>query len=463
MIRTSILCGVLIAAFNTTSVLGQDTQAGIQTEARTLMQKMTDFYKTVDGAQFKSVMTMQAPQLPEPMEQTSTVKLQRPNKFASMSEDSKLMGGMDAASDGSEMTVGISMFKIYTRTPAPKNFDAMIKAMDPEQGGQPDETAMILGQDPGLSFGIMLFSSNALEKMMDDASAVSIAGEEKFGGIDSTRIKFRSTEEQVAEDTMNPLANVDLWIAKGDKPWILGIRPDLSLMANDPMMAGMEMTIAFQGWAQGKQDNAAFDFVPGEDWKKVDNLMEAAMGEATAMGGGMGGDMGEDMGEGFMQVPADMDFKEPDHPTLGMAAPDFSLKTLRTDETVTLESLRGKVVVLDFWATWCGPCVAGLPTMQKVTDAFKDRGVVFYGIDLREPADRVQSFVDKKKWTFSVLLDEKGDVAKQYKVNGIPHSIVIGKDGKILNVHVGFGGAAALEKQLTEELEAALEATPSTG
>ncbi|MBT5738299.1 MAG: redoxin domain-containing protein [Planctomycetes bacterium] len=451
MIRTSILCGVLIAAFNTTSVLGQDTQEGIETEARTLIQKMTDFYKTLDGAQFKSVMTMKAPQLPGPMEQTSTVKLQRPNKFASMSEESMMMGGVDAASDGSEMTVGISMFKIYTRTPALKSFDAMIKAMNPEQGGQPDHTAMMLGQDPGLSFGIMLFSSNALEKMMDDASAVSIAGEEKFDGIDSTRIKFRLTEEQVAEDTMNPLANVDLWIAKGDKPWILGIRPDNSMMANDPMMAGMEMTIAFQGWAQGKQDNAAFDFVPGEDWKKVDNLMEAAMGETG------------DMGEGFMEIPEDMEFEEPEHPTLGMAAPDFSLKTLRTDKTVTLESLRGKVVVLDFWATWCGPCVAGLPTMQKVTDAFKDRGVVFYGINLLEPAARVQSFVDKKKWTFSVLLDEKGEVAKQYKVNGIPHSIVIGKDGKILNVHVGFGGAEVLEKQLTEELKAALEATPSTG
>ena len=107
--------------------------------------------------------------------------------------------------------------------------------------------------------------------------------------------------------------------------------------------------------------------------------------------------------------------------------------------------------------------MAGLPTMQKVTSAFKDRGVVFYGIDLRESAAKVQSFVDKKKWTFPVLLDAKGEVAKLYKVNGIPHSVVIGKDGRIRNVHVGFGGAAALEKQLTEELEAALEAEPTTG
>ena len=72
MIRTSILCGTLLAAFNTPAVLAQDTQEGVQDEARVLMQKMTDFYKTVDGAQFKSVMTMKAPQLPGAMEQTST-------------------------------------------------------------------------------------------------------------------------------------------------------------------------------------------------------------------------------------------------------------------------------------------------------------------------------------------------------------------------------------------------------
>ena len=98
-----------------------------------------------------------------------------------------------------------------------------------------------------------------------------------------------------------------------------------------------------------------------------------------------------------------------------------------------------------------------------MTSAFKDRDVIFYGIDLREPADRVLSFVDKKKWTFPVLMDEKGDIARLYKVNGIPHSVVIGRDGTIRNVHIGFGGAEKLEKQLTEELEAAIAEKAPTG
>ncbi len=74
MIRTSILCGVMLAALNTTSIFGQETK-GVQPEARALMQKMTDFYKTLKSTQFSSIMTMNSPQLPMTMEQTSTVKL----------------------------------------------------------------------------------------------------------------------------------------------------------------------------------------------------------------------------------------------------------------------------------------------------------------------------------------------------------------------------------------------------
>ena len=130
-------------------------------------------------------------------------------------------------------------------------------------------------------------------------------------------------------------------------------------------------------------------------------------------------------------------------------------------QEVKLSAFKGKVVVLNLWATWCAPCVAGLPTVDKVTSEFKDKGVVFYAVDLQENAEKVKTFIDKKAWTFPVLLDGKGETARDYRVSGIPHSVIIGTDGIIKNVHIGFGGAKALEAQLREELTAAV-AAPGT-
>ncbi|MCH2146049.1 MAG: redoxin domain-containing protein [Phycisphaerales bacterium] len=454
MIRTALIAGSLAAATTFNTAFAQEGAAtDIQPEARALMEKMVDFYKKVDAATFTSTMSMSAPQLPMPMEQSSAITLARPNMFKVVSEDS-MLGGLDAASDGKIMMAGMPMFKIYQAGPAPKSFDSITDGMSAD--GTVDELTMALGQDPGLAFGLMLMSTNPLEKMLKDVNSVTLGGDDTFEGKEATVIKFRSPV-----DAMAPMANLDIWIAKGDSPWLLGIKPDLEGMGDDMMMGDMEMKIAFRDWKKADKDGASFEFSPGEDWEKVDNLMEAVMEKANE-GMAMMEDMeGFDDLEGFEDFD-DFEFEEPAHPTLGKEAPGFELKTLRTDETVSLESLRGKVVVLDFWATWCGPCVAGLPTMDKVTSEFKDKGVVFYAIDLREPADRVRSFVDKKKWTFPVLMDDKGEIANKYGVSGIPHSVVIGKDGTILKVHIGFAGAAALEKQLTEELEEALSA-PSTG
>jgi thiol-disulfide isomerase/thioredoxin len=121
----------------------------------------------------------------------------------------------------------------------------------------------------------------------------------------------------------------------------------------------------------------------------------------------------------------------------GKPAPAFTLKSLQ-DKDTALADYKGKVVVLDFWATWCGPCVASLPHLDKLAKEKADDGVVVFAVNLEEEKDDVQKFITKKKLSLNVLLDTDGAVGKQYKATAIPQTVVIGKDGVVKKVFVGI-------------------------
>jgi peroxiredoxin len=146
---------------------------------------------------------------------------------------------------------------------------------------------------------------------------------------------------------------------------------------------------------------------------------------------------------------------EPSKALEGKPAPDFAAKDL-TDKQVALKDLKGKVVIVDFWATWCPPCREGLPHVDKVYQAFKDKGVVALAVDVQETKDKVQQFVTENKFTFTALLDSDGKVSEKYKVSGIPQTVIIGKDGNVKNVFVGTGPDS--EKRLHDAVEAAVNA-----
>jgi thiol-disulfide isomerase/thioredoxin len=124
--------------------------------------------------------------------------------------------------------------------------------------------------------------------------------------------------------------------------------------------------------------------------------------------------------------------------TLGdLKAKDFTLKDLDGNE-VSLASFRNKVVVLDFWATWCGPCRASFPAMQEAVNKYKnDKDVVFLFMDISENGDEATvrkntaRFIADNKYTFHVLLDIDNKVAPDYKVDFIPDKFIINRDGNI--------------------------------
>lgn len=143
--------------------------------------------------------------------------------------------------------------------------------------------------------------------------------------------------------------------------------------------------------------------------------------------------------------------------TIGSPAPDWELPTA-TGEKVNLKSLRGKVVVLDFWASWCGPCRIAMPHMQKLHERFKNDPVVVYGVNCRERAGGIEkalAFVKEKGFTYPQLIDANGQVANAFRVGGIPRFYVIDPDGKIL--HTSAGAGPQLEQVLSQVIESAVK------
>lgn len=139
----------------------------------------------------------------------------------------------------------------------------------------------------------------------------------------------------------------------------------------------------------------------------------------------------------------------------GEAAPDFTLSTPDGDE-VKLSDLKGKVVVIDFWATWCGPCRVGLPHLDKLTEQMKDKGVKVFAVNLKEDEAKVEDFIEETKLSTPVLLDTEGETAAAYGVTGIPQTVVIGKDGKVAKVFVGFDPSES-PKLLEDAVNAAMK------
>jgi peroxiredoxin len=125
-------------------------------------------------------------------------------------------------------------------------------------------------------------------------------------------------------------------------------------------------------------------------------------------------------------------------------APDFSLKDL-DGRKISLKSLKGKTVVIDFWATWCGPCKSSFPGMQKAVEQYKnDANVQFLFINSWENGEdkeeNVQEFITENNYPFHVLLDNDNKVIEDYRVSGIPTKFVVDKNGDIRFMKVGFSG-----------------------
>lgn len=122
----------------------------------------------------------------------------------------------------------------------------------------------------------------------------------------------------------------------------------------------------------------------------------------------------------------------------GMAAPDFEVEMLDGSK-VTLASLRGKVVLLNFWATWCPPCREELTRVQAgIIDRFAGEEFVFLPVSRGEKRETVEKFLGEKGYGFAVGLDPEQEIYRLYATNFIPRNFLIGRDGKVVKAAVGY-------------------------
>ena len=137
-----------------------------------------------------------------------------------------------------------------------------------------------------------------------------------------------------------------------------------------------------------------------------------------------------------------------------VAAPDFTLPQLDAT-SVTRADLHGRIVVMEFWATWCGPCRFSLPSLEVIYRRYRQRGVTVLLINEDDATEKVRAWA-QRRFTAPILLDQEGRVGQAYGVQGIPRLFIVDHTGQLVYVHEGSGGG--LEHNLTLILDQLLNA-----
>ncbi len=385
------------------------TAPSVTPQARELLDRMDQAYASLISLDLVGKLAFRSDVGGEKRNRDSefTAKYQAPNRFVQDMKDDVVAG-----STGEKLYMYSAAKKGYIIQDAPKG-KIIAKDLQPPYDQLLD---VISTQNPSLLFALTASPSKMLIENMPSAEKladVSVDGK----SLNALKLKDPATNANMTL-LLDPATNLV-------RRATLDMSPALTKRGAQDVKEA-QVTVDYSTVAPGAAVKAGqFAWAPPADAKDVAKEMAAPEGE------------------------------EPSKALEGKAAPEFSAKDLN-DKQVALKDFKGKVVIVDFWATWCGPCREGLPHVDKVYQAFKDKGVVALAVDVQETKEKVQQFVTENKFTFTALLDSDGKVSEKFKVSGIPQTVIIGKDGIVKNVFVGTGPDS--EKKLHDAVQAAVDA-----
>ena len=144
--------------------------------------------------------------------------------------------------------------------------------------------------------------------------------------------------------------------------------------------------------------------------------------------------------------------------SLGLAvqaqtAPDFTLKAL-DGNNLRLAEQRGDIMLINFWASWCGPCIQEMPALDKLAQKYQMMGVQVWGVNVENDSSAAKAYLSKVQVAFPILFDVDNSVSKDYRVEAMPTTVILDKDGKVRTVHRGY--KPGYEKKYEDDIKTLL-------
>ena len=337
------------------------------------------------------------------MSSVYTLAFKRPSTVAVSMENPDI--ALQVFSDGSELTVLIPSFSQYTV----EKFD-QIAVKNGEN--RPAFVVKRAGLDPITPLVDMLAEfaePTPYAHLLEHLTSASYVGEESIGEVACDRVSFEHED-----------LKWDMWVRRGEKPQVVRLALDLShLMADAEFLIAMDLS----QWKIGDIGEETLAFAPSTDVRKVD----------------------------FFSQPQPADF------LVGKVAPEVTLDLLEGGKLDTVASRGKEIMILDFWASWCGPCRMAMPIIDRVADSLKDEGVRMYAVNIKEGASTIREYLSETGLDITVALDPEGVTSDLYKVGGIPQTVLIDRTGDVRFVHVGVPPAGEFEAVLREQLGAMID------